>query len=90
VRFIATTPVLAAEPAFQRTTRIYLANDITSLSPLFVPLMALGAGLAFGLLRCFDPRPLLVLGLGLLLTRTTDVVPLIVPPRSSLFAVRPR
>jgi hypothetical protein len=41
--------------------------------------MALGAGLAFGLLRRFDPRPLLVLGLGLLLTRTTDFVPLIVP-----------
>ena len=79
VRFIATIPVLAAEPAFQHTTRIYLANDITRFSPLFVPLMALGAGLAFGLLRRFDPRPLVVLGLGLLLTRTTDFVPLIVP-----------
>src|SRR5256886_595897 len=79
VRFIATIPVLAAEPAFQHTTRMYLANDITRFSPLFVPLMALGAGLAFGLLRRFDPRPLLVLGLGLLLTRTTDFVPLIVP-----------
>ena len=79
VRFIATIPVLAAEPAFQHTTRMYLANDITRFSPLFVPLMALGAGLAFGLLRRFDPRPLVVLGLGLLLTRTTDFVPLIVP-----------
>ncbi len=79
VRFTATIPVLAAEPAFQHTMRIYLANDITRFSPLFVPLMALGAGLAFGLLRRFDPRPLLVLGLGLLLTRTTDFVPLIVP-----------
>src|SRR5205823_13919573 len=57
VRFIATIPVLAAEPAFQHTTRIYLANDITRVSPLFVPLMALGAGLAFGLLRRFDPAP---------------------------------
>ena len=79
VRFIAGIPVLAAEPAFQHTTRIYLSNDITRLSPLFVPLMGLGAGLAFGLLRRFDSRPLLVLGLGILLTRTTDFVPLIVP-----------
>jgi len=79
LRFIAAIPVLAAEPAFQHTTRIYLENDITRLSPLFVPLMGLGAGLAFGLLRRFDPRPLLVLALGALLTRTTDFVPLIVP-----------
>jgi hypothetical protein len=79
VRLIAAIPVLAAEPAFQHTTRIYLSNDITRFSPLFVPLMGLGAGLAFGLLRRFDPRPLLVLGLGILLTRTTDFVPLIVP-----------
>ena len=78
-RFIATIPVLASEPAFQHTTRISLANDITRFSPRFVPFMALGAGLAFGLLRRFDPRPLRVLGLGLLLTRTTDFVPLIVP-----------
>lgn len=79
VRLIAALPVLAAEPAFQHTARIYLENDITRLSPVFVPLMALGAGLAFGLLRRFDPRPLLVLGLGVLTTRTTDFVPLIVP-----------
>jgi len=63
----------------QHTTRIYLENDITRFSPAFVPLAALGAGLAFGPLRRFDSRPLLVLGLGLLLTRTTDFVPLIVP-----------
>ena len=79
VRLIAAIPVLAAEPAFQHTTRIYLENDITRLSPLFVPLMALGAGLAFGLLRRFDARPLLIVGLGALLTRTTDFVPLVVP-----------
>ena len=79
LRIIASIPVLAAEPAFQHTTRIYLENNITRFSPLFVPLVALGGGLAFGLLRRFDPRPLLVLGLGLLLTRTTDFVPLIVP-----------
>jgi hypothetical protein len=78
-RFIAALPVLAAEPAFQHTTRIYLENDINRQSPLFVPLMALGAGLAFGLLRRFDPRPLLVLAFGVLLTRTTEFVPLIVP-----------
>jgi hypothetical protein len=79
VRIVAAIPVLAAEPAFQHTTRIYLSNDITRFSRLFVPLMGLGTGLAFGLLRRFDPRPLLVLGLGILLTRTTDFVPLIVP-----------
>ena len=79
VRLIAAIPVLAAEPAFQHTMRIYLANDITRSSPLFVPLVAMGAGLAFGLLRQFDPRPALSLGLALLLTRTTDFVPLIVP-----------
>jgi hypothetical protein len=78
VRFVASIPVLAAEPAFQHTARIYLANDITRLNPLFVPLVAFGTGLSFGLLRRFDPRPLLVLGLGLLLTRTTTYVPLIV------------
>jgi hypothetical protein len=65
--------------AFQHTTRISLENDITRLSPLFVALAALGAGLAFGLLRRFDPRPLLILVLGALLTRTTGFVPLIVP-----------
>jgi hypothetical protein len=32
-----------------------------------------------GLLRRFDRRPLLVLGLGALLARTTDFVPLIAP-----------
>jgi hypothetical protein len=79
MRFIASIPVLAAEPAFQHTVRIYLENDITRFSPLFVPLVALGAGLAFGLLRRFDPQPLLVLGLGAFLTYTTTYVPLIVP-----------
>ncbi len=79
VRYIASIPVLAAEPAFQHTARIYLAYDITRFNPLFVPLVALGAGLAFGLLRRFDPRPLLVLGLGAFLTYTTTYVPLIVP-----------
>jgi hypothetical protein len=80
LRWVATNiPVLAAEPAFQHTTRIYLAHDITRFNPLFMPLAAVGAGLAFGLLRRFDPRPLLVLVLGILLTRTTDFVPVIVP-----------
>lgn len=79
MRYIASIPVLAAEPAFQHTARIYLENDTTRFSPLFVPLVALGAGLAFGLLRRFDPRPLLVLGLGTFLTYTTTYVPLVVP-----------
>src|SRR5216117_2949011 len=60
------------------TARIYRACDITRFSPLFVPLVALGAGLVFGLLRRFDPRALLVLGLGAFLTYTTTYVPPIV------------
>jgi hypothetical protein len=79
VRFVASIPVLAAEPAFQHTARIYLTYDITRLNPLFVPLMALGAGFGLGLLRRFDPRPLLVLGLGTFLTYSTTYVPVIVP-----------
>jgi hypothetical protein len=79
VRFVAAIPVLAVEPAFQHTARIYLANDITRANPIFVPLVVLGAGFSLGLLRRFDPRPLLVLALGLLFTRTTTYVPVIVP-----------
>src|SRR5437879_2505753 len=41
LRFIAAIPVLAAEPAFQHTTRICLEHDITRLGPLFVPLLGL-------------------------------------------------
>ena len=79
VRFIATIPVLAAEPAFQHTARIYLTYDVTRWNPLFIPLASVGIGLAFGLLRRLDARPLLTLGLGALLTFTTTYVPVIVP-----------
>ena len=79
VSFISRIPVLAAEPPFQHTVRIYLAYDITRWSPLFVPLASLGVGLAFGLLRRLDPRPLLVLALGVFLTFSTTYVPLVVP-----------
>src|SRR6266545_3683894 len=57
VELVARIPVLAVEPAFQHTTRIYLAEDLTRHNPLFVPLTALSAGLALGLLRSFDARP---------------------------------
>ena len=90
VPYIASLPVLAAEPAFLHTARIYLAYDITRFNPLFVPLVALGACLAFGLLRRFDSRPLLVLGLGALLTYTTTYIPLNFPRSRSPRAGRPR
>jgi hypothetical protein len=48
LRLIAAIPVLAAEPAFQHTTRIYLANDITPFSPLFVPLIVPALVIALG------------------------------------------
>ena len=34
---MATLPVLAGEPAFQHTARIYLEADLTRHSPLFAP-----------------------------------------------------
>jgi hypothetical protein len=79
IQFIARIPVLAAEPAFQHTTRIYLAADIHRYSPLFVPLISLSAGMGLGLLRAFDSRWWLTIGLTLLLSRTSDFIPYIVP-----------
>jgi hypothetical protein len=79
IRLISRIPVLAAEPEFQHTTRIYLAADIHRYNPLFVPLISLGAGMGVGLLRAFDARWWLTLGLTLLLTRTSDLIPYVVP-----------
>src|SRR2546430_15773008 len=49
IEYIARIPVLAAEPAFQHTTRIYLAFGIDRFNPLFVPLVSLSAGMALAL-----------------------------------------
>jgi hypothetical protein len=79
ISLIARIPVLAAEPAFQHTTRIYLAADIHRYNPLFVPLISLSAGMGLGLLRSFDRRWWLTIGLTALLSRTTEFIPFIVP-----------
>jgi hypothetical protein len=72
-------PVLAAEPPFQHTIRIYEAYDITRLNPLFIPLAAAGAGLGIRLLQRFDPRPLLTLGLTAVISYTAPWIPYLAP-----------
>src|SRR5258707_2936116 len=79
LELIRRIPVLAAEPAFQHTIRIYEAADITRLSALFVPLAALGAGLGIRLLQRFDPRPAILIGLTAVVTYTSPGVPYVVP-----------
>lgn len=79
IEFVANIPVLADEPPFQHTARIYLAYDLHRMNPLFVPLASLSAGMALALVRRFDPRPLLILGLTLVVSRTTDFVPFLAP-----------
>jgi hypothetical protein len=79
IESVARIPVLAAEPAFQHTTRIYLAYDIDRMNPLFLPLASLSAGMAVALVRSFDPRPLVMLVLTAIATGTSTLVPFIVP-----------
>jgi hypothetical protein len=79
IRFVSRIPVLAAEPDFQHTTRIYLAADIHRYNPLFVPLISLSAGMGLGLLRSFDARWWLTTGLTALLTWTSTLIPYVVP-----------
>ena len=79
IRFISRIPVLAAEPDFQHTTRIYLAADIHRYNPLFVPLISLSAGMGLGLLRSFDGRWWLTIALTALLTWTSTFIPYLVP-----------
>ena len=78
LRAVARIPVLAAEPAFQHTIRIELAWNLTRHNPLFVPLAAASSGLAYGVLAAFDRRPLAILAISALLTRTA-LLPVIVP-----------
>ena len=79
IRFVSRIPVLAAEPEFQHTTRIYLAADIHRYNPLFVPLISLSAGLMLGLLHHFSPRRWLMVGLAALLSWTSTLIPYVVP-----------
>ena len=88
LEFIRRIPVLAAEPAFQHTIRIYEAYDITRLNVLFVPLAAMGAGLGIRLLQRFDPRPVTLVALTALVSYTSPWVPYIVP--GAIFAVAGR
>jgi hypothetical protein len=81
-------PVLAVEPAFQHTMRIYEAYDITRLNILFVPLAAMGAGLGIRLLQRFDPRQTILIGLTAVVSFTAPLVPYIVP--GGIFAVAGR
>lgn len=79
IRFVSRIPVLASEPDFQHTTRIYLAADIHRYNPLFVPLISLSAGMGLGLLRSFDARWWLTIALTALLTWTSTFIPYLVP-----------
>lgn len=72
-------PVLAVEPPFQHTIRIYEQWDITRLNVLFVPLAAMGAGLGIWLLRRFDSRPLAIIALTAFVSYTAPWVPYVVP-----------
>jgi hypothetical protein len=75
----ARIPVLASEPAFQHTTRIYLVAGIDRSNGLFVPLISLSAGMMLGLLHAFSASRWLSLGLAALLSWTTTLVPFLVP-----------
>lgn len=79
-------PVLAAEPPFQHTIRIYEAWNITRLNPVFVPLVAASAGLGIWLLRRFDARPAVLVGLAALVTYTSPWIPFVVPAVVVAFA----
>jgi hypothetical protein len=79
IRLISRIPVLAAEPEFQHTTRIYLAADIHRYNPLFVPLISLSAGMGLGLLHHFSGRWWLTVALTALFTRTSEFIPFVVP-----------
>jgi hypothetical protein len=75
VEAISHIPVLFAQAAAQHTFRIYLAWNLTRTNPLFVPLAALWAGVALGLLRRLDRRawmPLAITAVWTLLALSGD------------------
>ena len=79
IEVVRSIPVLAAEPPFQHTARIYLAFDIDRMNALFVPLASVSAGMALALVRRFDPRPWLLIGLALVISRTSEYIPYVAP-----------
>ena len=79
IEYISRIPVLASEPAYQHTTRIYLTADIHRYNPLFVPLISLSAGMMLGLLHHFTTRRWVMIGLAALLSWTTTLIPYLVP-----------
>lgn len=79
IRLVSRIPVLASEPEFQHTTRIYLSAGIDRSNRLFVPLISLSAGMMLGLLRSFDARRWLTICLAALLSWTTTLIPFLVP-----------
>src|SRR5439155_1325842 len=70
---------LAAEPAFQHTTRIYLVAGIDRSNSLFVPLISLSAGMMLGLLHSFSARRWLTIGVAALLSWTSTLIPFLIP-----------
>jgi len=49
IQYVSRISVLATEPAFQHTTRIYLGAGIDRSNVLFVPLISLSAGMGVSL-----------------------------------------
>lgn len=68
VQAVASIPVLAMQPEFQHTARIYLEWDLTRTNPLFVPLAALWCGAALAMVRGLDPRKRVLLASALAFT----------------------
>lgn len=79
IQYVSRIPVLASEPAFQHTTRIYLGAEIHRYNPLFVPLISLSAGMTLGLLHSFSVPRWVMIGVAALLSWTTTLIPFVVP-----------
>jgi hypothetical protein len=78
IQYSSRIPVLASEPAFQHTTRIYLIAGIDRSNGLFVPLISLSAGMMLSLLHSFSTRRWLLIGLAALLSWMTTFIPFVV------------
>ena len=79
IQYVSRIPVLANEPAFQHTTRMYLVAGIDRSNGLFVPLISLSAGMMLGLLHSFGARRWLTIGLATLLSWTSTLIPFVIP-----------